>query len=193
MAHPRRLCLYSLRAFAFAIVFACIVTAAPRVLAQRAGSVSEYAVKAAFVCKFAAYVEWPPAAFDKPDSPIVIGVLANAAVADEVARAAEGQVVEGRPLAVRRLAAGDPLQGLHVLYVARSHAARSADTMAAVRGKPVLTVTEVENGEASGIINFVIDASKVRFDVAPHLADTSDLRVSARMLGVARRVLQKET
>jgi hypothetical protein len=188
-----RLPIRARRAAWLALIAACLAAAGPRARAQRPGGVSESAVKAAFVCKFAAYVEWPPLAFAQPGSPIVIGVLASAPMADEVAHAASGQAIEGRPLAVRRLAPGESLAGLHVLYVARTHAARLPELLAAARTRPILTVTESDGGEAMGMINFVVVDNKVRFDITPHLAEASELRVSARMLGVARRVVQRAT
>jgi hypothetical protein len=54
----------------------------------------------------------------------------------------------------------------------------------------VLTVTESADTFALGsIINFVIVEDKVRFDVALHEAELCNLRVSARLLSVARKVL----
>ena len=165
----------------------------PLVRAQGIG-VSEYAIKAAFVCKFAGYVEWPAGAFAHAASPYVIGVVAPASVADEVAHAAHGLVIDGRPLAVRRLRAGEPVQGLHVLYVAQTDAAQVAAVLRALQGRPVLTVTELDDPDAPmGMINFVVVRNKVRFDVAPHLAEPSALRISSRMLGVARRVVQRSS
>jgi hypothetical protein len=182
-----------LRLFLLALLAACLAAAGPPALAQRQGGVSESAVKAAFVCKFAAYVEWPPQAFAEAQSPIVIGVLASSAIAEEVTHAALGLIINGRPIAVRRLMPGDSLAGLHVLYVARTHAARLRETLAAARASPLLTVTESDDGEPMGMINFVVVDNKVRFDIAPHIAEASELRVSARMLGVARRVVQRNT
>jgi hypothetical protein len=182
----------AIRALGLALVAACLALAGAHAQAQRHGGVSESAVKAAFVCKFAAYVEWPPQAFAETGKPIVIGVMASATVVDEVAHAARGQAIDGRPLAVRRMAPGDSLAGLHVLYVARTHAARLRETLAAARASPLLTVTDSDDGEPMGMINFVVVDNKVRFDVAPHLAEASELRVSARMLGVARRVVPRD-
>jgi len=164
---------------------------APRVQAQQAGP-TEYAIKAAFVCKFAGYVEWPPGAFEQPDSPIVIGVIGEPDVAEQVARAARGQAIDARPLAVRRLRPGDPLDGLHVLYVTRSRATQAQAALAAAQRQPVLTVTELDDGDGpAGIVNFVVVANKVRFDVAPYLAEPVELRISSRMLSVARRVVPR--
>jgi hypothetical protein len=53
-----------------------------------------------------------------------------------------------------------------------------------------LTVTESEDTFALGsVINFVIVDDKVRFDVALREAELANLKVSARLLAVARKVL----
>jgi len=91
---------------------------------------------------------------------------------------------------VRRLNRGDALTGLHIVFIARGHADRLAETLGAARGQPVLVVTESEGAGAPGsIINFVVVEDKVRFDVALARAESSNLKISARLLGVARRVI----
>lgn len=178
----------------------CLATAAVLLAALSAGrawaqevQAAEYRIKAAFLCKFGNYVEWPPAAFAGTDSPLSIGVLGPQAVADEVAAAARGQSANGRPVAVRRLAPGEPLDGLHVLFIARANGTRQADALAAVKDKPVLTVTETETeaqaeGGSGAVVNFLIVDDKVKFDVSLPAAERSNLKVSARLLGVARQV-----
>jgi uncharacterized protein DUF4154 len=149
---------------------------------------AEYEIKAAFLCKFGNYVEWPSqqTAFA---TPFAIGVLASDAVVEELERAARGQSVNGRLITVRRLAAGDPVNGIGILFVARSQAARLAETLAEAKGQPILTVTESDPGTAlGGIVNFVVVADKVRFDIALQQAEQSNLKISARLLGVARAV-----
>ena len=154
----------------------------------------EYRIKAAFVCKFASYVEWPAQVFARPDSPIVIGVVASDAVADELTRTAAGLSADGRPLVVRRLHRGDPVTGAHLLYIARSEEGRLAETLAAARGQPVLVVTESNQAAALGsMINFVVVDDKVRFDISLQAADLSRLRISARLLGVARTLIGKDS
>jgi len=146
----------------------------------------EYPIKAAFLCKFGNYIEWLPAAFAGPDAPFVIGVLAPMAVADEVVAAANGLLVQGRPIVVRRVAPSDSLDGLHILFIARGQAGLLA-ALAAVKDRPILTVTE-SGSEAGAIVNFVVVNNKVRFDVSLPAAERSGLKVSARLLGVARHV-----
>jgi len=160
--------------------------------AQPAADALEYRIKAAFVCKFAGYVEWPPQAFADRDSPIVIGILGSDAIVDEIARTAAGLAVDGRGLSVRRFLRGEPLGGAHLVYIMGSDDGRVSEAVAALKGLPVLIVTESIRGLASGsMINFVVVDDKVRFDIAPQAAEASHLKISARLLGVARLLVGK--
>jgi hypothetical protein len=148
----------------------------------------EYQVKAAFVCKFGNYVEWPPQALGGPGEPFRIGVLGAEAVAEAFRHTARAASVAGRAVEVHRLAQAELPEGLHAVFVARSMAHQAASVLAAARGRPILTVTELEAGEATGMINFVVVDDKVRFDILLPAALQSRLKISVRLLGVARRV-----
>jgi len=172
------------------VLLATLGATAPQAQPASAG---EYQVKAAYLVKFFSYVEWPPQAFEQRDSPFVLGVLAADAVAEEVERAATAATVEGRAVQVRRLQPADAAGSgaAHLLFIDRSRNGQLADTLAQVRGRPLLTVTESEQALAQGgMINFVIVENKVRFDIALAPAEASQLKISARLLSVARRVLK---
>jgi hypothetical protein len=161
-----------------------------RSLAQSDLQVAEYKVKAAFLYKFASYVEWPPQVFERRESPFVIGVAGADALRDELARLVAGRSIDGRPVEVRGLRRGEAASGLHILFVGRLDHGQPADALASAKGRPVLTVTESEDTFALGsVINFVIVDDKVRFDVALREAELANLKVSARLLAVARKVL----
>jgi len=151
---------------------------------------AEVQIKAAFLYKFGDFVQWPPAAFARPDAPFAIGVMG----ADELAAALEqlvvNRTVQGRPIAVRRLRRGESFAGLHVLFIGHAESARLGETLAAARGQALLTVTETENALAAGsMINFVAEESRVRFDVALPSTERGQLKISSRLLAVARRVI----
>jgi hypothetical protein len=149
---------------------------------------AEYRIKAAFLCKFGNYVEWPSTA--NPETPFGIGVLASSAVVEELATIARGQKVNGRPIVVRKIERGDAMEGIDMLFIARTQMVRLADTLAAVKDRPVLTVTESDQGVAAGsMVNFVIVDDKVKFDISLPTVERSKLRISARLLGVARTVV----
>lgn len=156
--------------------------------AQDAVQASEYGIKAAYLFKFVGYVEWPPQALG--NAPLAIGVLESDAMTEELARVANGRSSGGRTVAVRRLERGDPLTGLHVVFVGRSARDALARVLRAAQGRPLLTVTEADEGlAAGGMINFVVVEQKVRFDVALAPADAVSLKISSRLLAVARRVV----
>lgn len=149
---------------------------------------AEYQIKAAFLCKFGNFVEWPAEA-GASTQPFTIGVLGSTVVVEAIEAAARGQSVNGRPIAVRPLQRGDPVDGLGIVFVARSHSARQAEVLSSIRDRPILTVTELSTGQATpGMINFVVVDDKVKFDVALPAASRNNLKISARLLGVARLV-----
>lgn len=152
--------------------------------------VVEYQIKAAFLYKFGAYIEWPEQTFPQTSSPVIIGVMGSDAVADELAQMSSGRNINGRPVNVKKLNYGDPIKGLHILFIARTDQSRMAATLTAARGLPLLVVTETDHTSMPvGVINFVIDGEKVRFDVALRSAEVNNIKLSARLLTVARKVI----
>jgi hypothetical protein len=160
--------------------------------AHSAAAAPEERIKAAFVCKFASYVEWPSHSFSRPHDPIVIGVIATDAVVEELVRTAASLSADGRPLVVRKLTRSEPVDGAHVVYITQSGNDHLAETLDAIKGRPILAVTESSRGTALGsMINFVVVDNKVRFDVSPQAAEASQLKISARLSGVARAVVAR--
>ena len=153
--------------------------------AQESHATPEHRVKAAFVYKFCDYVQWPAGAFADDGAPLVIGVLGSTAMADELARLTAGRSVGTRPVQVRRLAKGDAWSGLHVVFVGAGAEAQ----LPTKAGAPVLLVSEAADRQPPGaMVNFVVVADKVRFDVTLPTAEAAGLKISSRLLGVARRV-----
>jgi hypothetical protein len=165
-----------------------LVDAHAQALASTETGSAESQIKAAFICKFGNYVEWPA---DKrtSDAAFVIGAMTDGAGIDELTRAAAGRTVNGKPIVVRRLAAHDALDDVAILYVARSHSVPIGDTRAGLRRRPILTITESADAPAAGsIVNFVVVDDKVRFDIALSAAEQSSLKISGRLLTLARKV-----
>lgn len=151
---------------------------------------AEHQVKAAFLYKFLGFVDWPADVFDRPDSPLVIGVLGADSLADELISVVAERTAHGRPVVTRKVRAGEPVSGLHVLFVGRGDSGRLPGLLDSAKGQPLLTVTESDEAFARGsAINFVLVDNKVRFDVAPRAAELGNLKISSRLLGVARKVV----
>lgn len=159
------------------------------VAAQPAAQPGALGIKAAYLYKFGGFIEWPEGAFAAPGAPLVIGVLGAEALAGELEQAVAGRKVQERPVAVRRLRPGERIEGVHVLFVGAAQDARLAEVAAGLRGRPVLVVSESESATGRGsMINFVVADNRVRFDVALAGAEAGHLKISARLLSVARRV-----
>lgn len=157
--------------------------------AQAEAVVAESHVKAAYLYKFLDFVEWPATAFEGSKSPLVIGVAGADALVEELDALIARRRVESRPVLSRKLRPGEAPTGLHVLFIGRGAASRAPALLAATARQPVLTVTEADEAPPAGsAINFVMVDKRVRFDVALRTADAHEIKISSRLLGVARRV-----
>jgi hypothetical protein len=145
---------------------------------------SEAAVKAAFVVKFGAYVDWPAAA----GGPFAVCLVGDDALGAALERAAAGQQVAGRTVTVRRLARLDRGSGCAVAVVAGSTTQQVPAALAAAAGEPVLTVTDARWGSARGMIHFEIAANRVRFHIDERMAAASGLSISSKLLALALSV-----
>lgn len=149
----------------------------------------EHRVKAAFLYKFAGYVEWPEASFTRPDTPVTIAVIGAEPLAAELVQAVTGRTVNDRPLTVKRLKAGESLSGVHVLFVGRGETARLPQLAQTAQPRSILIVTESEGALTQGsVINFIVADRRVRFEVSLESAEKSKLKLSSRLLAVAQQV-----
>jgi hypothetical protein len=145
------------------------------------------AVKAAFLHRFASYVEWPPEAIS--DGPFVIAIAGAERVADQLDELLPGMSLQGRPATVRRITSTRDLDGVHIFYVGAGMLARTRDLRAAARERPILLVTDGDDGfDGGGVINFIESDNKVRFEVSLTAADRTRLRIDSALLSVAARV-----
>jgi len=175
-----------------ALLLAALWAALCPLLAHAQANASlERQVKAAYLYKFAGFVEWPEGSFARADSPVVIGVAGADALADQLEQTVAGHTANGRPLQVKRVKRGDSLAGIHMLFIASQDKGLAQELLAASRGQPVLTVTDADETYGLGsMINFVIADERLRFEVSLKHAVASRLKISARMLSAAYRVQQ---
>lgn len=160
--------------------------------AQGTAAIEEHAVKAAYLFNFAGYVQWPPDAAQTGSRAFTIGVAGAPALARELADATADREIDGRPIDVRELAGANTVQNLDILFVGRDEAALLTDYVAAVGDRPVLMVTEFDGAlEVGSTINFMIVADRVRFEVSLPAAQRNRLRLNARLLAIAERVLRR--
>lgn len=147
-------------------------------------------VKAAFLFNFTKFVKWPPTAFTGTSDPINVCAAGDAAVMRAVDRAVSGERVDGRPLRFVAQLPDDPAS-CHVLYVGRGSGDRAVRLALAAATAPVLTVGESPHFlERGGMIAFVVEDRRVRFDIDLRAAERAGLTVSSKLLRVARHIHQ---
>jgi hypothetical protein len=148
---------------------------------------AEYQVKAEFLLNFTKFIEWPSNAFEAPDSPLTICILGDDPFGSRLDTLVPGEAVDGHKIAVRRLRSAPKAKACQMLFVATDEIAVPAKL--AALGPGVLTVGD-RNGflRKGGMIAFVTEDRRVRFDVNLRATAAASLTVSARMLTVARLV-----
>ena len=157
-------------------------------LADRLQETLENDVKAAFLYNFTKFVEWPQSG-GRGNEPFRICVLADPVFVRTVDRIIEGESIQGRRLVRTEPQTVDDARACNILYVGRSEAERGARMMSAVRQLPVLTVGDTPKFvDQGGAIGFVLENDRVRFDVSAPAVDRAGLKVSSKLLRVARNV-----
>jgi hypothetical protein len=147
----------------------------------------EYRVKAAFLLNFTKFTEWPESAFGDPKSSLSICILGADPFGRILDQTLVGEVVNSRKVVVQRIQSAPPLKACQVLFVGKLEE-DIAKTLATV-GPGVLTVGE-DRGfiRGGGMICFLIEAGRVRFDINQTAAETGGLKLSSKLLKVARQV-----
>lgn len=171
-----------LRRSLLAFVISCLF-----VVPSSAAQFSIEAVKAAYLFRFASYVQWPAAA--RGEGAFIIGVVGAEDVAVHLERLLTGMSVQDRPARVRRVRSAEDIDGVHILYVGARVFRSSRPLRAIAIEKPVLLVTDSRDGlDGGGVINFIEVNRNLRFEISLDAAERSGLKIDAALLSVAARV-----
>lgn len=161
-----------------------LVLAVPQAMAAQ---FSTDAVKAAYLYRFASYVEWPAAV--SGEQAFLIGVVGGEDVAVHLEHLTTSMSVRGKPVRVRRVRTAEDLKGLHILYVGPNVFRSTRPLRMRAVENPILLVTDSPDGLAGGgVINFVEVNRNLRFEISLGAADRSGLKIDSALLSVAARV-----
>jgi hypothetical protein len=144
------------------------------------GVSDEYRVKAAYLYNFLKFVEWPA---DAPPGPLTICVAGRNPFGTVLRDLVRGEAVQGRSVEVRVVL--EPEVRCHLLFVPEGATVRAYLRQAL--GRPMLTVGESDTFiDEGGIASFYIDRGNIRFEISPMAAERSRIRISARLLQLAK-------
>jgi uncharacterized protein DUF4154 len=151
----------------------------------KAQTVNEYQVKAAFIFNFAKFVDWPSDAFGDGGA-LVVGVIGDDPFGGALDRL-NGNTANGRPLRIKRLRSGDNLRACQILFISNSEGRHLGKIMDSIRGTSVLTIGEMPQfNQSGGMIRFIIQNNKVRFEINAAAAGQARLKISSKLLALSK-------
>ena len=159
----------------------------PACLHAQRSSPSEYEVKAAYLYDFGKFVTWPAKAATGDEFPICVlgedpfGAAFDATIA--------GETINGKKVMVNRIAKPQEAVSCRILFISASEERQLKEILATLDKTSVLTVSDISQfTRRGGMIQFVIDANRVRFEVNVTTAERAGLTLSSQLLKVAINV-----
>ena len=171
----------------------------------------EYQIKAAFLYNFIKFVDWPKEKMADSNEPIIIGIIGK----DPFGRVFEpikNKKVKNRIVVIKRFKSFEEIKKLgehdkaefdrninylrkcHLLFVCSSEKDKVKEVLALVKDHSVLTVADTKGFlESGGTINFLMEDKKVRFEINVTAAKKSKLKISSKLLRLAKRVVKEKS
>ncbi len=166
-----------------ALALACLL---PALAAQT--TLDETRLKAAFIYNFTKFVEWPDEA-QAPGSPMLVGVLGDPALAAAIHETLGDKRVRGHPFVVRHFSSLDNLALCHILVIDSPDKSTVQQILHIARAAPTLTIGEIPGfSDWGGVIELVLEDNKFRFEINEGAARLDGLKISSRLLRLARAV-----
>jgi hypothetical protein len=161
--------------------------------ASAAGSAAlEYQIKAVFLFNLAQFVEWPAETFAETEAPLVIGILGDDPFGAYIDEAVRGEKVDGRSVTIRRYSRASEIGRCHILFISRSESAGVGEILAALKGRSILTVSDMDEfSQFGGMIRFVTVNNKVRLRINNGAAKSAGLRICSKLLRPAEIVFRR--
>jgi hypothetical protein len=150
----------------------------------------EFQLKAVFLWRLAQFTEWPSNAFENAETPIAICVLGENPFGDALDEAVRGETAHGRKLVVRHYRSVQETKACHILYIAGSAGRQIKEIIAAVRGRSILTVSDIEGFALSydGMVRFLTEQNKIKLHINVKAATAARLALDPRLLRTAEIV-----
>jgi hypothetical protein len=166
----------------------------PSALPAQVDQRTEYKFKAAYLYNFLQFIEWPDQAFPVADSPLIVGVIGDDPFEGALQQTMQDENVNGRKVSVQRISKIEDATHCHCIFIPRSKRDQLVQLLSILDSKHVLTVSEIEGfADLGGGINFYVQDNKLRFEVNTDVLQKAKLKVSSKLLRLARVVKPKSS
>ncbi|MEP7320581.1 MAG: YfiR family protein [Saprospiraceae bacterium] len=147
----------------------------------------EFRVKAVFVYNFTQFIDWPKDAFEFDEEPLIIGVLGDNPFGTNLEEAVKGERVGTHPIQVRYFKDIADLSKCHILYINLNQPDAVKRAINSLAGHSTLTIQDMEEfPQWGGMIRFFINESKINLVINTTAAKAAKLRISSKLLKVAK-------
>lgn len=164
------------------------VAIAPNARAQ--AEAEEYRVKAAFLFHFIQLVDWPKGALGDDKNPLTVCTVGKDPFQGDLETTLQGKQIGAHALRVQHLKSGQEIQGCRVLFIGSSEREQIPQIIAGLKQGVVLSVGETDDFvKQGGMIGFLVENNKVRFEINEQAAEQAKLKISARLLLLAKSVI----
>jgi hypothetical protein len=158
----------------------------------QAQETKEYLVKAAFIYNFVKFVEWPGDMAIAKHGAIDICVLGESPILASSSVFKAASTAKLSLSLMKEVSLQNVTSHCHVLFVSESENGRMGEILAALKGKPVLTVSDADTfAEQGGMVGFVMSDNKIKVVVNTKSASQSGMRVDAQLLEIALKVIDR--
>lgn len=155
-------------------------------------AVGEYQVKAVFLFNFGKFVEWPSGSFANASAPLRICVLGPDPFGEQLRDLVNEKMVNGRRLEIDYLVDPSVSRTCQIVFIASSKKNRAAQILEILRGSTALTVGDTDGFvQRGGMINFVLVNNRVQFEVNRWAVEVAGLKISSKLLSVAKLVVNQ--
>jgi hypothetical protein len=160
----------------------------PLCLRAQSRNPTDYDVKAAYLFNFGKFVKWPGTVISSQDT-FPICILGEDPFGGALQSTVAGEQIEGKRVAVRQIETSSEALNCRILFISDSEQRRLSSVLATLEHAPVLTVSDMDDfADRRGMIQFVLDHDRVRFEVNLSAAEKAGLALSSDLLKVATAV-----
>jgi hypothetical protein len=147
---------------------------------------TEYEVQAAYLSNFGRFVEWPARAAATEREPFYVCVLGQDPFGPLLDAALKGETIGGAPMAAKRVTSAADAASCRIVFVNSTKNNELKSILATLRNSNALTVSDTfDFTRQGGMIQFVLDGNRVRFEINLAAAQRAGLTLSSQLLKVA--------
>jgi uncharacterized protein DUF4154 len=159
---------------------------APGGLCAQQGAPSEYEIKAAYLYNFGKFVHWPARVEANRNHAFSVCVLGQDPFGATLKAILSGQNIDGQQTVAATISKPEDAGNCRILFISASEGRHLKEIMTALDDSSVLTVSDLPSfSKRGGMVEFVLDNNKVRFEVNLGKAQRAGLTMSSELLKLA--------